>query len=101
MTSEAPTGIKHDRAKPRPSLLPWSSLRHVVAVLEFGAKKYEVDNWKRVENARARYLDAALRHVIAVAEGEVTDPESGLPHGAHAVCCLLFLMWFDDREGIK
>ncbi len=91
-------GVKHDGGKPRFSLLPWSSVRHVVDVLEFGACKYAVNNWQRVDDARQRYTDAALRHVIALAEGERRDPESGLSHAAHAVCCLLFLMWFDDRE---
>jgi hypothetical protein len=94
-------GIKHDTTKPRFTLLPWASVRHVVDVLEFGARKYAVDNWQRVADARQRYTDAALRHVIAMAEGETHDPESGLYHAAHAVCCLLFIMWFDDREGAE
>lgn len=94
-------GIKHDGGKPRFTLLPWSSVRHVVDALEFGARKYGVDNWQRVDDARKRYTDAALRHVIALADGERNDPESGLYHAAHAACCLLFLMWFDDREKRK
>ena len=28
-------------------------------------------------------------------QGEQTDSESGKHHLAHAVCCLMFLMWFD------
>jgi hypothetical protein len=67
----------------------------IVKVLEFGAKKYDVDNWQRVPQARTRYFDAAMRHLIAWREGESTDAESGLHHLAHAGCCVVFLLWFE------
>ena len=67
-------------------------------MLEFGAARYQVDNWMHVPDARRRYYDAAMRHIEAWLLGEQNDPESGLPHLAHAVCCLLFLIWFDNRE---
>lgn len=92
-------GVKYDTGKPRFSLLPWSAVRAVVDVLEYGARKYSVDNWQRVPDARQRYVDAALRHVVALADGERRDGESGLYHAAHAATCLLFIVWFDDREG--
>lgn len=91
-------GRKHDQGKPRWDLLPWGPLEEVAAVLEFGARKYAPGNWKLVRGARWRYLRAGLGHLAARARGEVRDPESGLPHLAHAVCCCLFLMWF-DRKG--
>lgn len=91
-------GVKYDGGKRRFSLLPWAQVSAIVDVLEFGARKYEVDNWQRVPNATERYANAAMRHVIARLEGERTDPESGLPHLAHACCCLLFWMWFDARD---
>ena len=31
--------------------------------------------------------------------GEQLDPESKLPHLAHAVCCLLFILWFEETNG--
>ena len=40
---------------------------------------------------------ACHRHLQAWWSGERLDKESGLPHLAHAVCCLLFLMWGDDE----
>jgi len=90
------TGVKYDTDKPSWTLMPWEQLEDVVRVLMHGAKKYpEADNWKRVPDARRRYRDAMHRHLIAE---ERLDPESGLPHLAHAICCGLFLMWFDDRE---
>ena len=93
----APVGKKHDANKPRFSLIPHDALWQVVAVLEFGAKKYGVENWRGVENARQRYFDACHRHLNAWWQGESVDDESGLPHLAHAVCCLLFLMRGDDE----
>ncbi len=91
------TGVKHDQTKRRWTLLPWSALAEVVDVLEFGARKYAVDNWKHV--GRDRYVDAMIRHVVAYVAGEREDAESGLHHLAHAVCCGLFVVWFDGREG--
>jgi hypothetical protein len=59
------------------------------------AAKYSPDNWQRVPEPRERYFSAAMRHLVAWKEGATHDLESGLPHLAHAVCCLL---WFDEKE---
>ena len=92
-------GIKYDTGKLEFSLLPWSAVEHVVRVLMFGAQKYGSDNWKMVEDGEKRYWDAAARHLVAYAQGEVLDEESNLPHLAHAACCLLFLLWLGKGEG--
>ena len=39
----------------------------------------------------ARDASAAARHVVAYLAGETKDPESGLPHLAHAVTCLMIV----------
>ena len=57
-----------------------------------------VNNWVNVPDAKTRYYDAAMRHLDAWHRGEVNDEESGLPHLAHAACCLLFVMWFDGKS---
>ena len=90
-------GTKHDAGKVRWSLLPAGTISMVLQVLEYGAAKYEVDNWQHVSNHRIRYYDAAMRHINAWLDDPI-DPDSGLPHLAHAMCCLLFLMWFDKNE---
>lgn len=95
------TGVKADDGKLRHSLLPQGALDEVLKALEFGAKKYAVDNWQRVEDAETRYYDAAHRHLAAYWNGESTDPESGKHHLAHAICCAMFLMWFDQNKGIS
>jgi hypothetical protein len=85
-------GRKDDAGKTRFHLLPVRALRTVVDVLTYGASRYGADNWRHVEFARERYFDAALRHIYAWWDGEQLDPESGLPHLAHAICSLIFLL---------
>lgn len=91
-------GQKFDHGKTRWGLLQFAALEKVVQVMTFGAKKYGDDNWQRVSNPEDRYFSAAMRHLIAWQQGENKDQESGLSHLAHAICCLLFLMWFDDQR---
>ena len=91
-------GTKYDTGKDRWDLLPWAEVRDIVRVLTHGAQKYADDNWKAVPDAWDRYFAAAHRHLIAHRLGERLDPESGLPHLAHAACCLLFLAWFERDE---
>jgi hypothetical protein len=94
-------GVKYDDTKIRYSLIPLDSLQEVVKVLEFGAKKYAPDNWKYVDDAEARYWDAAMRHIVAYKLEDKTDSETGLSHLAHAICCLLFLINFDNSQQEK
>lgn len=91
-------GIKHDGGKVRPSLIPLESMMEVIKVLEFGAIKYGVDNWQKVDDAPRRYYDALLRHVYAHHMGEVVDAESGLSHLAHASTNLLMLLHFEIKK---
>jgi hypothetical protein len=95
-STKEPIGIKHDSDKLRYSLLPWNALKEVVKVLEFGASKYSVNNWQKIEPQR--YKDAAMRHLVAILEGKWLDEESQLPHAAHCICCLLFIIWFKFNE---
>ena len=88
-----PNGRKDDFGKPMWSLLPWNELEEVVRTLNFGAEKYGVDNWKKVEDGERRYQDAAVRHLKAVMTGEHKDPETGLPHYAHAAASVLFAFY--------
>ena len=96
-------GMKYDGGKPRWSLLPWRGAAKVVEVLEFGAHKYAPNSWRTIPDARQRYMDALIRHVVAIQTGELIDPESGLSHIDHVATNALFLAEFDaeDREGMK
>ena len=62
-----------------------NALSAVAQVSQMGKDKYgEWGGWRYVEGAEGRYTDALMRHMSAVARGELFDPESGLPHKAHA-----------------
>jgi len=71
----------------------------VCQVLEHGAAKYSPDNWRTAAGDlrafRREYFSAIIRHESANASGEKIDPESGLPHLAHAVCNGLFWTWHE------
>ena len=90
-------GRKFDGGKLEYGLLPPLALEETVKVLTFGAQKYERDNWQRVPDSKRRYFDALQRHVWAWKQGEQIDQESGLPHLAHAMCCLMFLYEHDVK----
>lgn len=68
------------------------ALFEVSKVLTFGASKYGANNWQGLDEFTNRYYAAILRHLFAYGGGERIDPESGLPHLAHALCGALFLL---------
>lgn len=91
------------------SLLPWDALAEVAKVYNYGAQKYSPHNWEK-GYPWSLSLDALYRHVAAFTTREDLDPESGLPHLAHAAFHILALLWFakhgkgaDDRfyDGTK
>jgi len=88
-------GRKFDGGKLEYGLLPPFALEETVKVLTFGAQKYERDNWQKVPDSKRRYFDAMQRHLWAWKQGEQDDPESGINHLAHAMCCLMFLYEHD------
>jgi len=88
---------KNDQDKPRPGLLPLVAVDQLIGVLEYGAKKYAAENWRKCEDID-RYYNAALRHLFAWKRGERIDPESGLPHMAHAACSLMFALEIETIE---
>jgi hypothetical protein len=85
-------GVKYDGEKPDYSLIPPNALDDVAKVLTFGAQKYDRHNWKKLDNLDNRYFAAAQRHMWALLKDESHDPETGVHHAAHAVCCMMFLL---------
>ena len=62
-----------------------------MALLE-GALKYGRSNWRAVGIRASIYYDAVDRHMSAWFEGEDIDPDSGLPHLAHALASLAIIV---------
>jgi hypothetical protein len=89
------TFIKLDNGKNMLSLIEPQFVLDLGKVVSFGANKYKKDNWKLCTDT-SRYEDALLRHIYAHLSGEKNDPESKLPHLAHASCNLMFLQYFDN-----
>lgn len=106
--------LRYNSGKPLMSLLP-SSLIDAVSeynyvempqlllidtahVLTFGAKKYTANNWRK-SGSWIAVLDSMWRHMYKVLDGkEVRDPESGIPHAAHVLCNIGFLLEFAAEE---
>lgn len=94
-TSEV--GQKFDTEKPPVDLLDPYALEQTALVLAFGARKYHAHNW-RGGIRYSRLIAAAMRHTLAINRGEDIDPESGLPHAAHLMCCAMFLIWMMENR---
>ncbi len=83
-------GRKWDKGKDRFDLIPPKSMQLLAKVLTLGANKYGANNWQNVE--AYRYVGALGRHLNAHRQGETIDPESGLPHLAHCLTNVVFLL---------
>lgn len=89
---EEKTGKKFDEGKLRMGLLPPYAIEGLAQVLTYGANKYGDENWRDLQDAERRYMDALLRHVNAYMKGEENDPETGLSHLKHAMANLAFMI---------
>ena len=84
-------GVKFDEAKPRHDLLSGYALNELARVAAYGSVKYDDHNWRKGIKW-SRTFSAALRHLWAFWRGEDIDPESGMPHLAHAMWnCMVML----------
>lgn len=57
-----------------------------------GMLKYGRSNFRGIGVRASIYVDACQRHLNAWFEGEDEDPDSGVPHLAHALACLAILV---------
>ena len=79
-------------AKPPLHLVPASAQVIESMVFKLGAKKYGPMNWRESPVVRSIYLDAAMRHLLALMDGQDVDEESGLPHEGHVRACMAILL---------
>lgn len=97
----APSG--HNVCDPRGDWFPVRAFESTVRVLEFGAKKYAKGNWAKGMPWSVCFT-CTMSHLSKAWQGEEKDEESGLPHLAHAMCNIVFLLGYrtlypegDDR----
>jgi len=104
-TDPLAAGVKFDGEKARYDLLVPLALDQIAQVSAYGAKKYAERNFEK-GMSWGRVFAAAMRHLWAFWRGEFLDPESKLPHLAHAAWNVMALMLyssggytqFDDRS---
>jgi hypothetical protein len=95
--------VKYDSSKLRYELTDPLAIQGLVRILDFGAQKYAVDNWRKGFQY-SRLVASLERHLAAFKSGEDLDPESGLPHIDHIGANWMFLSFLtktrpdlDDR----
>lgn len=98
------TGGEKGSKEARFDLIPPYPLEQIARVFGKGCQKYAARNWEKGYDWGLSFA-AMQRHAWAFWSGEETDPESGLPHLAHAAWHCLALMQFcqnhrdlDDRS---
>jgi hypothetical protein len=57
-----------------------------------GMLKYGRANWRHAGVRASIYVDAVHRHMNKWFEGEVLDPDSGIPHLSHAIACIAIII---------
>jgi len=76
--------------KPQMSYVDLHCLAPAAAVLEFGAKKYSRNNWKKGMPV-SKILDSLMRHIADLQDGKVLDDDSKLAIIGHIQCNAMFL----------
>ena len=103
-----PQGEHKDDGKVRYDLLPAKPLHEVAKVFTWGASKYSDNNYLKGIKF-SRLFGSCMRHCWAWKRGENLDPESNLPHLAHAISNLMMMLALimngrddcDDRQSIE
>ena len=82
--------LRYNDGKPEWTLVDFDSLESMVRVLEFGAKKYARENWKKPMDKK-KILDSLMRHLVRLMADEELDSESKLPHIGHILAnCMMY-----------
>ena len=87
-------GVKPERY----DLIPKPALDALGRIYHYGAQKYDDHNWRRGYEWSKSYA-AAMRHLTSFWNGETNDPESGLPHVAHAMFHMAALLTWQAEDG--
>jgi hypothetical protein len=92
--SEKPTNPKDQLGADKVPLHLWPETATILGSMAMldGALKYGRSNFRAMGARASIYVDAVRRHLGRWFEGEDLDPDSGLPHLAHALASLAILV---------
>ncbi len=78
--------------KPALRLVPPALALHVSQAMADGAKKYGAYNWRKNAVRLTIYIEAALRHLYSLLDGEDCARDSGHMHAAHVAACMAIIL---------
>jgi hypothetical protein len=87
---------RFNQGKPKWSLVHYESLIPMIRVLEFGARKYAPENWKKGLDLK-EILESVQRHLGDLMDGEEIDPESGVSHMGYIQCNAMFYNYHKNK----
>lgn len=97
----------HGLARPPMHNVPPIALLALGRVMEFGASKYGLMNWRKDPVSASTYYDALMRHAFQYWDGDDIDPETKREQLAHVMACCAIIIdadWcgnlIDDRPNI-
>ena len=90
--SENPKALAGKARFPQLSVVPSTSLAWLAEAHADGARKYGSLNWRDQPHSMTSLIDAAIRHLLALKEGEDAAQDSGLPHAAHVLAGMSVLL---------
>ncbi len=73
-------------------LVPASTMAYLAVGHLEGHLKYGLVNWREAGVRFSIYIDACIRHLEKLKEGEWADAETGVPHLANAGTCISILI---------
>ena len=94
--------LRYNDSKPDYTFAERSLLDGLSRGMVYGASKYARDNWKLSigtedhDSFQHGTIQSMLRHIMAVAAGELVDEESGNLHMDHVACNVM--MWLTYQE---
>ena len=87
--------------KPQTHAIPPVAILELGEVMRGGEGEYGLFNWRMKRVSHSTYHDAAMRHLLAMQDGEWFDRKSNRPHAAHIMGCMAVLLDADDRRALN
>lgn len=97
---EQPKALRYNQGKLKWSYVHFKSLEPMVRALMAGAEKYVPENWKKGLDKK-EILESMQRHLAALMDGELVDPENGILHTGGIMCNAMFYTYFHNLDQAK